>query len=132
MVDPVLIAETGHSYERCAIARWLAQHETESNQSQGVRDPKTNMLLQVPIQLVTNHTLRLCINESTNCQKIECQLEGVNTGMSELSNSYRAARKTFKEELPNIRKGQKLIPQLLKDLDDAKKSLTDSKNMACG
>ena len=56
MVDPVLVIESGHSYEREAISTWLGC-------GLEARDPITNALLQHPIQLITNHTLRKCINE---------------------------------------------------------------------
>jgi hypothetical protein len=57
MLDPVLVVESGHSYEREAIMKWLEQG-TE------VRDPITNMLLPQPVQIATNHALRQCIHES--------------------------------------------------------------------
>ena len=53
MVDPVMVAETGHTYERSAIARWLAEHTT---------DPKTNVEL-VSKTLIPNHGLRATIEE---------------------------------------------------------------------
>ena len=65
MLDPVLIVETGHSYERTAITRWLNQAATEPR----VRDPITNTVLQEPPKLVTNHTLRQCINESMSYRR---------------------------------------------------------------
>jgi hypothetical protein len=29
MTDPVLVSQTGHTYERAAIERWLREHSTD-------------------------------------------------------------------------------------------------------
>ncbi|KAJ1484601.1 hypothetical protein T484DRAFT_1894077 [Baffinella frigidus] len=56
MTDPVMVAETGHTYERAAILRWLQTNST---------DPKTNVPLQTK-QLVPNHGLRATIEDFLN------------------------------------------------------------------
>jgi Leucine-rich repeat (LRR) protein len=53
MVDPVIVFETGHTYERSAIETWLHTHNT---------DPKTNVQLRSK-NLVPNHSLRTSIEE---------------------------------------------------------------------
>ena len=52
MEDPVLLVETGFSYERRAIERWLQEKNT---------DPMTNVKLRArPPMLVANLALREC------------------------------------------------------------------------
>jgi hypothetical protein len=53
MVDPVIVTETGHTYERSAIEQWLRTHNT---------DPFTNMQLSSN-NLIPNHSLRASIQE---------------------------------------------------------------------
>mmetsp|Transcript_9418 Transcript_9418/g.14862 ORF Transcript_9418/g.14862 Transcript_9418/m.14862 type:complete len:134 (+) Transcript_9418:163-564(+) len=53
MTDPVMVAESGHTYERAAITQWLESHKT---------DPKTNMALSTKT-LIPNHGLRATIQE---------------------------------------------------------------------
>ncbi len=53
MVDPVIVTETGHTYERSAIEQWLRTHNT---------DPKTNVRLMSK-KLIPNHSLRASIQE---------------------------------------------------------------------
>mmetsp|Transcript_83588 Transcript_83588/g.125347 ORF Transcript_83588/g.125347 Transcript_83588/m.125347 type:complete len:411 (-) Transcript_83588:234-1466(-) len=53
MRDPVLVVETGHTYERLAILEWFRQHST---------DPKTNQQLSSKA-VVPNHGLRASIDE---------------------------------------------------------------------
>lgn len=52
MEDPVVLVETGFSYERAAIERWLREKNT---------DPMTNVILRArPPVLVANLALREC------------------------------------------------------------------------
>ena len=51
MRDPV-IAPDGNTYERVAITRWLASHDTS---------PKTNARLGGSKVLIPNHTLKAAI-----------------------------------------------------------------------
>jgi hypothetical protein len=53
MVDPVIVTETGHTYERSAIEQWLRTHNT---------DPNTNVQLRSN-NLIPNHSLRSSIQE---------------------------------------------------------------------
>jgi ubiquitin len=53
MVDPVIVTETGHTYERSAIEEWLRTHNT---------DPTTNVQLRSN-NLIPNHSLRSSIQE---------------------------------------------------------------------
>ncbi len=53
MVHPVIVTETGHSYERFAIEQWLRTHN---------RDPKTNVQLRSK-NLIPNHSLRASTQE---------------------------------------------------------------------
>jgi hypothetical protein len=53
MVDPVIVTETGHTYERYAIEKWLHTHNT---------DPRTNVELRSK-NLIPNHSLRASIEE---------------------------------------------------------------------
>jgi hypothetical protein len=56
MKDPVLVPETGHSYERQAIERWFSTHDT---------DPMTGVRVTHKT-LAPNHSLRRMIQESVH------------------------------------------------------------------
>jgi hypothetical protein len=53
IVDPVIVTETGHTYERSTIEQWLRTHNT---------DPYTNVQLRSN-NLIPNHSLRSSIQE---------------------------------------------------------------------
>ena len=53
MRDPVIVYESGHTYERAAIERWFEEHST---------DPKTNIQLTRK-DIIPNHGLRSTIQE---------------------------------------------------------------------
>ena len=53
MVDPVIVTETGHTYERSAIEQWLGKRNT---------DPCTNVQLRSN-NLIPNHSLRSSIQQ---------------------------------------------------------------------
>ncbi|EKX54794.1 hypothetical protein GUITHDRAFT_54844, partial [Guillardia theta CCMP2712] len=53
MENPVLVIESGHSYEEAAILHWFSSHRT---------DPLTNISLSC-LAFVDNHTLRNAIQE---------------------------------------------------------------------
>jgi hypothetical protein len=57
MVDPVLVGETGHSYERAAIEQWF---EEKRKQKLTLTDPKTRAALLTD-QVIPNHALRQAI-----------------------------------------------------------------------
>ncbi len=52
MTDPVLLAESGHSYDRESLMEWFARGHN--------RDPKTNLPLR-SVAVIPNHTLRQSI-----------------------------------------------------------------------
>lgn len=54
MVDPVVLSDTGHSFDREAIQRWLQDHDT---------NPNTGIQLQTPYNLVPNYALRASIEQ---------------------------------------------------------------------
>jgi hypothetical protein len=77
MVDPVMVAETGHTYERAAILRWLGTNRFPAQftrlpahrwQTECVglcarsTDPRTNVRLTTKL-LVPNHGLRATIED---------------------------------------------------------------------
>ena len=61
MIDPVILIETGQTYERKAIEKWLEQHNT---------DPLTGVQLAKK-DLVTNYSLKNLCDEARSEQKLK-------------------------------------------------------------
>jgi hypothetical protein len=62
MKDPVMIPQTGQSYERTAIEKWLEERRDEDGNVIPARDPKTNVPLTSK-EIVPNLGLRHSIEE---------------------------------------------------------------------
>jgi hypothetical protein len=63
MEDPVILVETGHSYDRKEIDKWLALDKKDDNGVSFQTDPCTGKRLTKKPQLIQNHALRKSIAE---------------------------------------------------------------------
>lgn len=62
MKDPVILVETGMTYERKEIEKWLEEKLDDDGNVIPPRDPKTNVILTTK-KLIPNHALRNSIQE---------------------------------------------------------------------